>query len=147
MGIVEWFLGVHFSWCISSSSVSVHLNQSGFASNLVESFFCKTNEASPLATPYHSGIPVDLIAPSTDDTDSPAQTHWMQAYQSLISKIGWLATTTCPDLTAIHSFLFFYSAKPAVGHMKSALYALHYIHSTFNHGISFTSKDMARMHS
>jgi hypothetical protein len=42
MGIVEWFLGVHFLWRISSSLVSVHLNQSGFASNLVESFFSKT---------------------------------------------------------------------------------------------------------
>jgi hypothetical protein len=31
--------------------------------------------------------------------------------------------------------------------MKSALYALHYIHSTYDHGISFTSKDMAPMHS
>ncbi len=40
IGIVEWFLGVHFSWRISSSNVSVHMNQSGFASNLVESFFC-----------------------------------------------------------------------------------------------------------
>ncbi len=39
MGIIEWFLGVHFSWRISSSLVLVHLNQWGFASNLVESFF------------------------------------------------------------------------------------------------------------
>ncbi len=147
MGIVEWFLGVHFSWCISSSLVSVYLNQSSFASNLVESFFCKTREASPLAIPYCSGIPVDSIAPSTDEADSPAETRWMQAYQSLIGSIGWLAMTTCPDLTAIHFFLSSYSAKSAVGHMKSALYALHYIHSTFDYGISFTSKDMAPIHS
>jgi hypothetical protein len=39
IGIVEWFLGVHFSWRISPSSVSVHLNQSGFPSNLIKSFF------------------------------------------------------------------------------------------------------------
>jgi hypothetical protein len=55
--------------------------------------------------------------------------------------------TTRHDLTVIHSFLSSYSAKPAVGHMKSALNALHYIHSTFNYGITFTSKDMAPMHS
>jgi hypothetical protein len=36
MGVIEWFLGVHFSWRISSSTVSVHMNQSSFASNLVE---------------------------------------------------------------------------------------------------------------
>jgi hypothetical protein len=147
MGIVEWFLGVHFSWRISLSLVSVHLNQSGFALNLVESVIRETREASPLATPYCSGIPVHSIAPSTDKANSPAQTHRTQAYQSLIGSFGWLAMTTRPDLMAIHSFLSSYSTKPVVGHMKSALYALHYIHSTFNYAISFTSKDMAPMHS
>jgi hypothetical protein len=31
--------------------------------------------------------------------------------------------------------------------MKAALYALHYIHSTHDYGISFTSEDIAPMHS
>jgi hypothetical protein len=31
MGLVEWFLGIHFSWCFTSSQVDVHLNQTGFA--------------------------------------------------------------------------------------------------------------------
>ncbi len=99
----------------------------------MESFFRETRGASPLATSYRSSIPVDLIAPSTDKANFPAQTLRMQAYQRLIGSIGWLAMTTCPDLTAIHYFLSSYSAKPAVGHMKSALYALHYIHSTFDY--------------
>ncbi len=38
MGIVEWFLGIHFSWCMTSFTVAVHLNQSGFTTNLVKSF-------------------------------------------------------------------------------------------------------------
>jgi hypothetical protein len=38
MEIVEWFLGIHFSWRMTSSIVAIHLNQSGFATNLVESF-------------------------------------------------------------------------------------------------------------
>ena len=38
MGLVEWFLGVHFSWCITNSTVVVHMNQSDFAANLVEQF-------------------------------------------------------------------------------------------------------------
>jgi hypothetical protein len=143
MGIIEWFLDVHFSWQISLSLVLVHLNQSGFALNLVESFFCKAHDANPLATPYWSGIPVNTIAPLMDANDSPTQTCRMQAYQSLIGSIDWLAMTTRPDLTAVHSFLSLYNAKPLVGHMKLALYALHYIHSTYNYGISFTSKDMA----
>jgi hypothetical protein len=61
MGIVERFLGVHFSWQISLSLVLVHMNQSGFASNLVESFFRKARDANSLATPYQSGIPVNLL--------------------------------------------------------------------------------------
>jgi hypothetical protein len=55
--------------------------------------------------------------------------------------------TTQPDLTAIHSFLSSYSTKPAVGHMKSALYALYHIHSTYNYAIMFTSDDIEPMHS
>jgi hypothetical protein len=147
MGIVEWFLVVHFSWQISLSLVLVHSNQLGFASNLVESFFCKAHDGNPLATPYWSGIPVNFIAPSTDADNSPTQIRRAQAYQSLIGNIGWLAMTTCPDLTAIHSFLSLYNAKPLIGHMESALYVLHYIHSTYDYGISFTSKDMAPMNS
>ncbi len=38
MGLVEWFLGVHFSWRITKSTVDVHMNQSGFATNLIEQF-------------------------------------------------------------------------------------------------------------
>ncbi len=82
-----------------------------------------------------------------DADDSHAQIRRTQAYQSLIGSIGWLAMTTHPNLTAIHSFLSSYSVKLSVGHMKSALYVLHYIHSTYDYGISFASKDMAPMHS
>ncbi len=73
MGVVEWFLGIHFAWRITSDSVLVHLNQSGFAANLVKSFFQASRNVTPTATPYHSGVPIDSIAPSTDDDDSPAQ--------------------------------------------------------------------------
>ena len=52
-----------------------------------------------------------------------------------------------PDPTAIHSFLSSYSKKPAVGHMKVAQYALHYIHSTNVYGSSFSSEVMALLHS
>jgi len=71
MGIAEWFLGVHFSWRVTSSSVSVHMNQSGFTNNLVESFSLKSRNETPTATPYRSGVPIDSIAPSTDADDSP----------------------------------------------------------------------------
>ncbi len=125
----------------------VHLNQLGFGANLVESFFQESRNATPTATPYRSGVPIDSIAPSTDEDDSPAQLRCTAAYQSLIGSIGWLSNSTHPDLSAVHSFLASYSIKPSVGHMRAALYALHYIHSTHDYGISFTSDSVAPMHS
>jgi hypothetical protein len=85
-----------------------------------------------MATPYWSGVPINSIAPLMDKDDSPAQLRQKEAYQSLVGSIGWLASTTCPDISAVHSFLSSYSNKPSAGHMKAALYALHYIHSTLD---------------
>jgi hypothetical protein len=147
MGIVKWFLGIHFSWRITSSSVAIHLNQSGFATNLVESFARQTREETLTATPYHFGVPINLIAPSINANDSPAPICRKEAYQSLIGSIGWLLSTMCPNLAAAHFFLSSYTNKPASGHMKAALYVLHYIHLAHNYGISFTSDDVAPMHS
>jgi hypothetical protein len=112
MGIVEWFLGIHFSWRMTSSTVAVHLNQSGFATNLVESFAQQGCDVTPMATPYQSGIPIDSIMPSIDADDSPTQLWQKEAYQSLIGSIGWLSSSTRPDITAAHSFLSSYTNKP-----------------------------------
>jgi hypothetical protein len=73
MGLVKWFLGIHFSWWIKKSAVDVHMNQSGFSANLVKQFCHDEWDHTPDATPYQSGIPIDLIAPSTDADDSPTQ--------------------------------------------------------------------------
>ena len=139
MGIVEWFLGVHFSWKITPSLVAVHLNQSGFATTLVKSFARQSQNETPTTTLYDSGVPIDSIAPSTDAHDSPAQIRQKEAYQSLIGSIGWLSSTTCSDLAPAHSFLSSFMTKPLSGHMNAALYMLHYTHSTHNYSISFTS--------
>jgi hypothetical protein len=147
MGIVTWFLRVHFSWQITPLTVTVHLNQSSFASNLVESFSLSNRSQIPTATPYRLGVPIDSVPPSYEDNNSPALKCWKEAYQSLIGSIGWLAHSTCPDLITVHSFLASYSNKPSPGQMKAALYALHYIHSTHDYGISFTSSNVGPMHS
>ena len=146
MGTVEWFLGQHFQWHVEDSHVSVHLNQSGFARNLVESFQLQDRLPSAIMTPYRSGHPIDAIAGHDPEDTSPAFLRRKEAYQSIVGSIGWLVNCTRPDLAAVHSFLSSYNMCPAVGHMKSALYALHYIHSTSDYGISFTSKDRAPIH-
>jgi hypothetical protein len=146
MGLVEWFLGIHFSWRITKSMVDVHMNQSGFAANLIKRFCREKWDHTPNATPYQSGVPIDLIAPSTDADDSPAQLQCTDAYQSLVGSIGWLAGATRPDIAPVHSFLSSYSNKPASGHMKAALYALHYVHSTYDYRITFTSSVTSPIH-
>jgi hypothetical protein len=83
---------------------------------------------------------------STDADDSPTQLQRTDAYQSLIGSIGWLAGAPCPDIAPVHSFLSSYSNKPAPGHMKAALYALHYVHSTYDYGITFTSSVTSPIH-
>jgi hypothetical protein len=94
MGIAEWFLGVHFFWRITPFTVSVHINQFGFATNLVKSFSCQTRNKTPTATPYQLYIPIDSIAPSLNTDDSPAQLYCKEAYQSLIGIISWLSSTS-----------------------------------------------------
>ena len=110
MGVVEWFLGIHFNWHQSSDGeVEVHLNQSGFARNLVESFNMHLRPRSPLASPYRSGLPIDSIPAADPNDTSPAQIRRKEAYQSLVGSIGWLANTTRPDLATVHLFLVSYS--------------------------------------
>jgi hypothetical protein len=88
MGIVEWLLGIHFSWRMTSSTAA-HLNQLGFTTNLIESFARQGCDVTPMATPYRSGIPINSIVPSINANDSPAQLWRKKAYQSLIGSIGW----------------------------------------------------------
>jgi hypothetical protein len=64
-----------------------------------------------------------------------------------VGSIGWLCSSTCLDLSAVHSFLASYSNKPSVGHMNVVLYALHYIHSTYDYGIFFMSDALGPIHS
>jgi hypothetical protein len=73
MGLVEWFLGIHFLWHFTSSQVDVHLNQTGFAANLVKLFCRDSWDPTPTATSYWSGVPIHSIAPSPDADDSPSQ--------------------------------------------------------------------------
>jgi hypothetical protein len=122
------------------------MNQSGFAASLIEQFCPDEWDHTPDATPYQSGVPIDLIAPSTDADDSPTQLQHTDAYQSLVVSIGWLACATRPNIAPVHSFLSSYSNKPAPGQMKAALYALYYVHSTDDYGITFNSSVTSPIH-
>jgi hypothetical protein len=114
--------------------------------------------ASPLSTKLSRGLLRTDHFPSRDglmfrvlfgtqDTNWYRPTKYPKAYQSLVGSLGWLSSSTHPNIAAAHSFLSSYTNKPAPGHMKAALYVLHYIHSTHNYGISFICDDVTPMHS
>ena len=73
IGTVGWFLGVHFTWDKLDNPLSVHLNQAGFAQNLVESFNRQDKLLTPQSTPYRSGLPIDAILGHNPKDISPAQ--------------------------------------------------------------------------
>jgi hypothetical protein len=117
--VVSWY---PFLLALHPSKVDDHLSQTGFTANLVEQFCRDSWEPTPTATSYCLGIPIDSIASSSNNDDSPSQLRWAEAYQSLIGSIVWLATATRLDLTPVHLFLLLYNSKPSTGHMKAALH-------------------------
>ncbi len=129
-----------------NNAVSVHLSQTGFAAHLVEDNNAHLCSITPDATPYRSGLPIDAIPESDEDENCPTFVECKQKYQSVVGSIGWLASSTRPDLEVIHSFLLAYNNKPSQSHWNAALYILHYIHSTIDYGITFTSNESPALH-
>jgi hypothetical protein len=140
MGVVNWFLGTHFTWCDRpNGDISVHLSQVAFAQNLVERYRQQNINLNPRATPYRSGLPIDSLAAYTGDMDDPAFLRLRAQYQSIVGSINWLATNTRPDLAPVTSFLGAYNHHPTQQHMDAALYAIKYICNTAEYGIAFHS--------
>ncbi len=91
-GIVEWLLGTHFLSNVTPNDVDIHLSQSGFSQNLVESSHVANKSPTPTATPYCSGLSINAISETKAKDTSLAQVHHKEAYQSLVGSIGWIAT-------------------------------------------------------
>jgi hypothetical protein len=138
MGMVDWFLGIHFQWLATDNIVSVNLSQTGFAAPLVKDNNIHTCDIAHDATSYHFGLPLTPFPNQMNPMIVPPLLN-----RSAISercRINWLlAQSTCPDLAPTHSFLLAYCNKPSRSHWNAALYALHYIHSTIDYGFTFTS--------
>ena len=105
-----------------------------------------TSPSTSIRHPYRSGLPIDAIPECAATDDSPAQKRRKEAYRSIVGSLNWLASSTRPDLAPVHSFLSSYCDRPSPGHMKAALYALHYVHSTHDYGITFSSIQKSPIH-
>ncbi len=141
MGVVNWFLGTHFTWHDHDDgrNISVHLSQMAFAQNLVERYRQQNSNVNPGSTPYRSGLPIDSLAAYSGDMEDPSFLRLRALYQSVVGSLNWLATNTRPDLAPVTSFLAAYNHNPTQQHMDAALYAIKYIHSTVDYGIAFHS--------
>lgn len=141
MGIVNWFLGTHFTWLtLPDGNLSVHLSQVAFAQNLVERYRQNNINPNPRATPYRSGLPIDSIQGTTPDkmTD-PSFIRLREQYQSIVGSLNWLATNSRPDLAPVTSFLAAYNHNPSAEHLDAAIYAVKYLHHRVEYGIAFHS--------
>ena len=125
----------------------VHLNQADFSRNLIERLEMQDRNIKSHSTMYQAGQQsIDSIKQGDPDDHSQSQANRTHVYQSLIGSIGWLTQMTCPDLEAVYSCLASYTKCPSLGHMKSALYALQYVHSAHDYDISLMSKAKFPMH-
>ncbi len=137
---------MHFYMLATKDIVLVHLSQTGFAAHLVKDNNIHTRNITLDATSYCSGLPINAILESDKLDNRPALIMHKCKYQSVVGSFGWLAQSTCPDLTPTHSFLSAYCNKPSRGRWNAALYALHYIHSTIDYGFTFTSQARIQLH-
>jgi hypothetical protein len=140
MGRVEWFLGTDFLWSVTPTAVKVHLSQTGFESHLVKDNNIHHCNITPNATPYCSGLPINVCPETDKDKESPTLLKRRRKYQSIVGSIGWLAQSMRPDLAPSHSFLSAYNNKPLWIHLNATLYVLHNIHSTIDYGFTFSSE-------
>lgn len=95
-------------------------------------------------TPWRSGLHIDSI-PAADELD-PDFNCWTKAYQRLVDSINWLAMPSCPDVSAVLTFLTSYSHAPSHKHYTSAIHCLKYLHSTSTHGMSNNSECKYTLH-
>jgi hypothetical protein len=142
MGKVSQFWGIEFSWVHHDDGhVSVSLTQQSFAENLVESVNVLTTSTSTFVTPYHSGLSIDSIPPSS--LSSQEQHELRLHYQSLVGSLNWLAHTMRPDLSTVVSLLAQHQSNPSPGHLDAVMYAIKYVAQTKTLGIYFSSKNQS----
>jgi hypothetical protein len=89
-------------------------------------------------TPYRSGLPIDTL-PKVEMSEED-RSKLQKTYRSYLGMINWLATTTRPDLTTVHSLFATSTEKPTQAHIDAAKYVGRYIKATADYGISFSSK-------
>jgi hypothetical protein len=138
MGKVTHFLGIEFTWnALPDGHLCVSLTQQSFIESLLDSLGIVVEGISVYTSPYQSGVNIDSIP--CIDMDPLERDRLRLQYQSLVGSLNWLAHTTRPDISTIVSLLAQHQSMPSPGHYDAALYVAHYLATTRNLGIYFTS--------
>jgi hypothetical protein len=135
-----------FDWSTSSNgNVHCRLSQSGYATAIVDELGLSTANKSPLMTPYQSSFPIDSI-PHVDMSPE-ARAPFISKVQSWLGMINWLQMCTRPDLATVFSLLASYMHCPSPGHLDAVKYVGHYILSTHDLGLHFSSRPNSSLES
>ena len=111
--------------------------------DMVECYGLTDCNKSICVTPFKTGLPVDVIPPSTLPEDSQKQIT--KTYQQVMGDLNWLRISTRLDITTIHSILSAYSHKPSDQHLSSAMHVIKYRVSNPSHGLYFSHKHPSRL--
>ena len=122
-------------------NISVYICQLAFTEFTAYGLSVQSVNKVPNMTPYRSGVPI-YSSPPVDLID-PDLNRRRQIYQSIVGRIHWLATYTCPDIAPVLKFLASYRNSPHPHHYKAVVNALKYLTSTKEYGISIHSESSA----
>jgi hypothetical protein len=146
LGEAEWFLGMKFDWShLNDGSVQCRISQEGYTATIAREMGLTTANKNPLMTPFRSGLPVDTIP--SEDMSPETRAPLITKMQSWLGMINWLQMCTRPDLATIFTLLATHMHSPSPGHIEAVKYLGHYILSTMELGLQFTSSPNASLES
>lgn len=146
LGDAEWYIGIKFVWNKSSDgSVSCHFSQEGYAAAIVEEIGLSQANKSPLMTSFRSGLPINAIPHF--DTLPDVQAPLISKMQCWMGMLNWLQQCTHPDLATNFSLLATHMHCPSPDHLDAAKYVGHYILSTMDLGLVFSTNATSSLES
>ena len=119
----------------------MHMSQEAFSDHLVDLEGLTHASVSTNVTPYQSGRTIDSLP--TQNQDSIAQRNLQTEYRSYVGSLLWISQGTRPDLATVTNMLAKHQAHPSSAHITAEKYAIKYLHSTKELGITFHQSSLS----
>lgn len=123
LGIVSWFLGIHFR----RDDNSIIMSQARYVERVLEKF--SMQNCKPKGTPCDQNVN-KLCNSEGNEVDA-------KLYREMIGSLIYIMISTRPDLSYIVTKLSQYMSKPNSNHMIVAKHVLRYLKSTINQTLIF----------